>query len=85
LTWRLELGRRAEKELASLPDAIMQRILDRLQKLAENPHGPGTKKLQGGGGYRLRVGDYRVLYDVFLQERVIAVYAVGHRRDVYRP
>lgn len=80
----MEVDRRAERELARLPDVVLQRIVARLLALRENAFPPGSKKLQGGGGYRLRVGDYRVLYDVFSKERKIVVYAVGHRRDVYR-
>jgi mRNA interferase RelE/StbE len=52
--------------------------------LAENPCPRGVKKLKGLSGYRLRVGDYRILYDVIPRERRVVVYAVGHRRDVYR-
>ncbi len=84
MTWRVELNRHAERELAALPDNAMQRIVDRLQSLAVNPFSKGIKKLQGGQGYRLRVGDYRILYDVFPRNRRIVIYAVGHRGDVYR-
>ncbi len=84
MTWRVELNRHAERELSALPDKVMQRIVDRLVSLAVNPLRKGTKELQGGKGYRLRVGDYRVLYDVFPRDRRIVIYAVGHRGDVYR-
>ncbi len=56
----MEVDRRAERELARLPDVVLQRIVARLLALRENAFPPGSKKLQGGG-YRLRVGDYRVL------------------------
>jgi mRNA interferase RelE/StbE len=80
----VELNRRAERELERLPDAALQRITKRLRQLEENPFPRGSKKLKGGGGYRLRVGDYRVLYDVFPAERRLVIYACRHRKDVYR-
>jgi mRNA interferase RelE/StbE len=84
LNWHVELDRRAERELTSLPNPILKRITDRLAALSTDPFPRGVKKLHGGSGYRLRVGDYRVLYDVFPKEHEVVVYAVGHRRDVYR-
>lgn len=83
MSWRIELGRRAENELAALPDAVMCRIIDKLDLLAAHPFPRGVKKLEGGG-YRIRVGDYRVLYDVRSADRTVVISAVGHRRDVYR-
>jgi mRNA interferase RelE/StbE len=81
--WRIELGRRAEHELAELPDAVMRRIVNKLDLLAEHPFPRGVKKLEGGG-YRIRIGDYRVLYDVRSADRTVVISAIGHRRDVYR-
>jgi len=80
----VHLKRSAEKELADLPREVHQRIIKRLLTLKANPRPPGAKKLGGGERYRIRVGDYRVLYtsDDALQK--IEVSAVGHRRGVYR-
>jgi mRNA interferase RelE/StbE len=83
LSWRVELSTKAQKELARLPDKDLQRAIDRIQKLAGDPWPHGVIKLEGGG-FRLRVGDYRVLYDTDSKTRVITVYAIGHRREVYR-
>lgn len=80
----MELNRHAERELDKLSDAVLQRIVERLRALGENPFPRGSKKLRGGHGYRLRVGDDRVLHEVFKLDRRIVVYAVGHRPDVYR-
>lgn len=84
MSWRVVLDRRAERELGRLPNVLLKRIVAKLKGLATEPFPSGTKKLQGHSGYRLRVGDYRVLYEVIANERRIVVYAVGHRRDVYR-
>ena len=83
MIWRIDLARRAERELADLPDATMLRILGKLHQLAEHPFPRGVKKLEGGG-YRIRIGDYRVLYDVRSADRTVVISAIGHRRDVYR-
>jgi len=80
----VHLKRSAEKELASLPWEVHQRIIKRLLTLKANPRPPGAKKLGGGERYRLRVGDYRVLYTIDDALQKIEVSAVGHRREVYR-
>jgi len=84
LSWRVEIDRRAERELARLPDPVLQRIARRLILLEADPFPRGSKKLKGGSGYRLRVGQYRILYDVFPAERKVVVYACRHRKDAYR-
>jgi mRNA interferase RelE/StbE len=78
------LKRSAEKELEILPQDIQQRIIKRLLSLKEDPRPRGVKKLLGGERYRLRVGDYRVLYTIDDYRHLIEVSAVGHRREVYR-
>ena len=80
----VHLKRSAEKELADLPREVQQRIIKRLLTLKANPRPPGAKKLWGGERYRIRVGDYRVLYTIDDALQKIEVSAVGHRREVYR-
>jgi len=80
----VHLKRSAEKELADLPREVHQRIIKRLLTLKANPRPPGAKKLGGGEKYRIRVGDYRVLYIIDDALQKIEVSAVGHRREVYR-
>ena len=79
----------ALKELSRLPNAIQARVLDGVRLLAANPWSPllPIRKMAGGGRrdlFRLRVGDYRVVYDVDRGTVVIHVIRVGHRKDVYR-
>jgi mRNA interferase RelE/StbE len=83
MTYHVLLKRSAEKELDGLPAPIRNRITARLLNLANNPRPSGVKKLQGQEAYRLRVGDYRVLYTIDDKKRMVMVYAVGHRREVY--
>jgi len=80
----VHLKRSAEKELAGLPREVHRKIIKRLLGLQANPRPPGAKKLWGGNRYRIRVGDYRVLYTIDDALQKIEISAVGHRREVYR-
>ncbi|MBC7252335.1 MAG: type II toxin-antitoxin system RelE/ParE family toxin [Anaerolineae bacterium] len=79
-------SRRVEKEIAALPRHVRERVIEAIQKLAENPHPQGARKLMGemGGAWRVRVGDYRVIYDVDDDKRVVIILAALHRREAYR-
>jgi mRNA interferase RelE/StbE len=84
MAYRVNLKQSAEKELERLQANIRIRIVKRLLDLEQNPRPSGIKRLQGEESYRLRVGDYRVLYTVDDRAKVILILAVGHRREVYR-
>jgi mRNA interferase RelE/StbE len=84
MPYQIIIKRSAEKELNALPAALRNRITNRLLALEENPRPVGIKKLQGEESYRLRVGDYRVLLTIDDQQQQVIIYAIGHRRDVYR-
>lgn len=75
---------RAQKELASLPDQEFESVRDAIRALAETPRPPGCLKLSGREGWRIRVGDYRVVYEIADKTQTVTVQHVGHRRDVYR-
>ncbi len=76
---------RAEKELAKLDKPVARRLLDAIDRLAETPNPNNSKLLKGFTGiWRLRVGDYRVIYEIRDSELVILVVEIGHRREVYR-
>jgi mRNA interferase RelE/StbE len=78
------IKRGAEREMNSLPPAVFERIAKAVLTLEAAPRPRGAKKLQGRDTYRLRVGDYRVLYTVSDSARTVEIVAVGHRKDVYR-
>ncbi len=84
MRYQVSIKRSAEKELFALSAAVRERIIPRLLALEDNPRPTGAKKMQGEDSYRLRVGDYRVLYTINDQNRVVMIYAIGHRREVYR-
>lgn len=74
----------AQKELDRLPDDITKRILDALAGLKTRPRPPGCKKLRGESAWRIRVGDYRVIYEIHDRILRVVVVTIGHRREVYR-
>jgi mRNA interferase RelE/StbE len=82
--YRLYLLRPAERELGGLPSALKARVERAIMRLAENPRPRSARKLQGDIGWRLRVGDYRVIYHIDDEAREVTVVGVRHRRDVYR-
>ncbi|MDO8381115.1 type II toxin-antitoxin system RelE/ParE family toxin [Phenylobacterium sp.] len=85
MTYRLTITRDAVKALGAIQKRDRARIYERLDQLAADPFSTsGVKKLKGQDNYRLRVGDYRVLYLVEDAELLIVVVDVGHRREVYR-
>ena len=76
---------RALRDFAAFDRATQQRLQRRIDRLAENPYPAGGKKLQAEEPfYRIRVGDYRVIYQVEPQELLVVVVKIGHRREVYR-
>jgi mRNA interferase RelE/StbE len=84
MPYQVLIKRSAEKELDSLPANLRNRVAERLLRLEQVPRPLGVKKLRGQDGYRLRVGDYRILFTIDDSAKRIMVYAIGHRRDVYR-
>lgn len=76
--------RSAAKELASLPNVDLKRVLVRIEALAENPRPRGVEKLSAQERYRVRQGRYRIVYSIQDDELVVWVVKIGHRKDVYR-
>lgn len=83
-TWSLEFETSAKKSLKGLDAALQQRIMSKLLKLKANPRSQGATKLSGSRYWRVRVGDYRIIYDIQDNVLIIVVVKIGHRRDVYR-
>ncbi len=74
----------AAREIEDLPRHERRRVVSKIQALATDPRPPGSERLSGRTQYRLRQGDYRILYEIRDREVVVVVVKVGHRRDVYR-
>lgn len=83
-SYSLEIKRSAAKELAKVPPKDRGRIVARIQALADDPRPVGAEKISGQERYRVRQGDYRILFEI--EDRIlrIMVVKIGHRRDVCR-
>ena len=83
--YTLTFARSARKELEIIPASFSERILDRIESLQTNPRPGGVVKLHGGKNlWRIRVGDYRVVYSINDADKIVDISIVRHRRDVYR-
>ena len=83
--YRILIPKKAAKQLEALPRNILKMVHAKLRTLGSDPRPTWAKQLKGSPpGWRFRVGDYRVLYDVNDNERSVVVRAAGHRREVYR-
>jgi len=84
-TYRVDIARRALKALATLPRRDQQRVRAALDLLAEQPRPPGCVALVGEAhAFRVRVGDFRIVYEVFDDRLVVQVIRIGRRRNIYR-
>jgi mRNA interferase RelE/StbE len=84
VTYTVTILRRAQRELASISAAEIPHIRDAIRALNNDPRPSGCQKLSGREGWRIRVGDYRVIYEIDDSEHSVTVLHIGHRRDVYR-
>ena len=74
----------AVKELEGLQKQEQTRIVAAIEKLKDNPYPPNTKKLQGSNNYRIRVGNYRVVYQIKKDVLIILIIKIGDRKEVYK-
>jgi mRNA interferase RelE/StbE len=84
VSYTIRILRRAQKALARLPKKDYERVRDAIRALGENPRPPGARKLTDREGWRIRVGPYRVIYEIDDANRGVTVLDIGHRGDVYR-
>ena len=85
MAFRIEWKKSTRKDLRKLPASVVDRIVEAVEGLAESPFPHGTEKLAGSEhAYRIRLGDYRIVYEVVAELKLIEVQRVRHRKDVYR-
>ncbi|MEA5448643.1 type II toxin-antitoxin system RelE/ParE family toxin [Leptolyngbya sp. CCNP1308] len=85
MTYRLRFVKRAAKQFQALPEQAKRRIQPKIDALATEPRPTGVTKLSGEDNlYRIRVGDYRILYAIEDDQLLVLVVALGHRREIYR-
>lgn len=81
---RIDFVKSAEKELGKLDKRLGKRLLEKIQKLSNDPYGQDSQKLAGGKGYRIRLGDYRIVYIIDKPNKLVTIIKIGHRREIYR-
>lgn len=81
---KIDLVKSAEKELLRLDKKTGEIILSKIKLLAKNPYGQDSQKLGGGKGYRIRFGDYRIIYAIDKKSKTITVARIRHRKDAYK-
>jgi mRNA interferase RelE/StbE len=84
MTYRVEVSRRAAKAVTSLDKPLRRKILAAIDALSGDPRPAGVKKLADQQAWRIRVGDYRIIYEIHDQVLLIIVVDIGHRKEIYR-
>ena len=85
MPYRIEFTSSAVRDFSQLPESVQQRLLPKINALADLPRPIGVQKLQGRvNRYRIRVGDYGVVYEIQDRILVVLIVRIGHRREVYR-
>ncbi len=84
MTYSVEILRSAQHQLSKIDRQDQLRIIDAIKTLAENPRPAGCKKLSGRPAFRIRIGPYRVIYEVDDNQTRILVAAIGHRKEIYQ-
>ena len=84
MNYNLTIKRRASKALAKLPNEDYEKVRDAIRDLAQIPRPSGCLKLTERDGWRIRVGVYRVIYQINDSEQKITILDIGHRKDIYR-
>ena len=82
--YRLVIENRAAKEVDTLQGEMLERVVKAISSLKQNPRPHGVKKLFTEDGWRIRIGDYRVLYTIDYKQKLVTIYRVKHRREAYR-
>ena len=83
MVYRVSLRKRIIKTLEKIDEPYYSGIKQAIYNLAENPRPSGYKKLKGRDGYRIRVADYRIIYDIFDEVLTVDVINMGHRKNIY--
>ena len=83
MPWTVSIQLPANRQLSKLDQTVRKRVGAAISALTVNPRPPGCKKLVGVDAWRIRVGDWRVIYQIHDKQLIVIVVRVGHRRDVY--
>ena len=84
-SYEIQWKRSAEKDLRGIDKQFISRTLEAIDSLSDDPFPSQHRKLQGSeSSYRIRIGDYRVIYQADIENRIIVIYHIRHRKDIYR-
>ncbi|WP_234571928.1 type II toxin-antitoxin system RelE family toxin [Rhodohalobacter sp. 614A] len=84
MAWQVEIERKAQKALKKIPNPFKSNIIEAIDRLTEDVRPVGSKKLRGAEDlYRIRVNDYRIVYQIHDQKLVVLIVRIGHRKDIY--
>ncbi len=82
--YKIELRRRAQRALDRLPKTDFRAVVEAIKELAQTPRPRGVEKVKSTGLWRIRQGDYRIIYAIDDNRQIIIIVRVGHRREIYR-
>ena len=82
--YKIELRRKAQRSLDNLPKGDFDAVLDAVKGLANSPRPRGVEKIKSAGLWRIRQGDYRIVYSIDDGQKTVTVLRIGHRREIYR-
>jgi len=84
MSYEIKIKRKAQKSLSKIPEPFQSKIIESIRGLSEDPFPMQSKKLTGRDGWRIRIGNYRAIYEVLNNELIILVLNIAHRKDIYR-
>ena len=84
MKYEIKIRKKAQKSLAKIPSPFQSNIIEAIKQLAETPFSNQTKKLTGREAWRIRIGNYRVIYEIIENELIVLVLNIGHRKNIYR-
>ncbi len=84
MSYQIIIPKSVQKQIDKLPNDVQNSVIESLLNLSENPRASNSLKMKNSQGYRFRVGDYRILYDIDDKTQTVTLRRVAHRRDIYR-
>ena len=84
MNYEIQIRRKAQKSLAKISEPFQSNIIESINSLAHNPHPTNSKKLIGRPAWRIRIGNYRVIYEIENKLLIILVLDIDHRKNIYR-
>lgn len=84
IRYDIQISSSAERQFRKLPASLQSKLKSKILALTTNPRPNGSQKLHASQAYRIRLGDYRILYEINDSQKIVYICDIGHRRDIYR-